>query len=444
MRGCYGGGGRQPAAARRSARHGAGRAVRHDLGVQTPRERLEVTTLVALFVGYACTYFHRADLATLAAMLEREPGRAALRQALPDIASLGMAVYACGKVVGGMLADRFGGRRLFLLALLGATVAEGLAMACTQPGTFAACRAGGMLVLGCAWPALGHVAASTSPRAHLATAMAFLSQSYLLGDAAVRAVLAGVVGGGGDSVAVLRTSTIGLASATVVVASLLWWRRERAERIGARARPFGHGASITAWLVCLAATNALLALVREALSLWGPRLLVDVAAMPAADAVAASAVLQIASGEAALVAGRLADRSARSLVLVTFWPAVVGVTGLGSLAVGFAVGPVSMVCVLALTSAALAMPMTLTSGVLALRGRRGTPTDGGATRLGLVDGAGSAGAVLAGAGFGRIAAGAGPPAMFAALAGVAIAAAVGLLLVIRLGQPPGSGGGDRD
>lgn len=93
----------------------------------------------------------------------------------------------------GALAERLGGRRLFVFALASACAAEFAAAACTKPVPFAVCRVVGMAILALAWPALGHVVHDLVPRHRLATVMAFLSQSYLLGDAAVRAVLAVVV-----------------------------------------------------------------------------------------------------------------------------------------------------------------------------------------------------------------------------------------------------------
>jgi MFS transporter, OPA family, glycerol-3-phosphate transporter len=442
MRRCYGDARRRsslgsgvakPLKARR--RDGARDLVRHDDAVLEPHQRLPTATLLALFVGYAATYFHRADLATLAPQLEHEPARAALRAALPDIASLGMLVYAAGKVLGGMLADRFGGRWLFVMALAGATVAEGAASCCSDPVAFAICRAAGMLVLGCAWPALGHVAASVSPRWRLATVMALLSQSYLLGDATVRAVLAAVLASGGDSVAVLRTSTLGLGVAVVVVAVLVL--RGHGTSGAAAKQANGNGgiaARATGWLVGLAAMNAALALVRESLSLWGPKLLVDGSAMATDDAVRASAALPLASCASAWFAGRLADRSKHSLFVVTVWPAIVGAVALGALACAGAIGAAPMVALLALASACLAMPMTLASGVLPLRGDGSDHAAAGrATRLGVVDGAGSAGAVLAGTGLGRVLTTAGAPAAFTVLAGIAAVAAFLAVVVTRLG-----------
>jgi sugar phosphate permease len=389
------------------------------------RDRLPILTLAALFFGYACCYFHRADLSVLAPLYAEDPGSMAMAAALADIASLGMLVYACGKIVGGVLADRFGGRVLFVAALAGAALAEFLALQSRQPVTFAAFRVLGMASLSMAWPSLGQVVSEITPVRRLATVMAFLSQSYLLGDATVRAVLAAVVAGGGGPAAVLGTATAGLAAATVVVGVVLVATRDRKEplREGPRcvlepAPPAGHG--LRRAMVWFAAMNLTLALVRESLSLWGPGLLVELSRMTTADAVRASAVLPIASAIGALLAGPLADRGARTLFWVTFAPALGGAVVLGALATGATAGsPFAPVVALALACGLLAMPVSLASGVLPLRAGAGRS----ATMLGLVDGAGSFGAVLAGSGFARVLGGSGTRMAFAALAVTAIGAA---------------------
>lgn len=410
----------------------------HDRRVPAPPDRLPLITLAALFVGYACSYFHRADLAALAPLWAGDDGYVDLRAAWPDIASLGMCVYACGKVLGGLLAERFGGRRVFVGALAGAGLAEFVALHLDTPLPFAACRAAGMVVLGCAWPALGHVVATVTPRMRLATVMAFLSQSYLVGDAAVRAVLAAVVASGGGAHAVLGTATMGLLGAATVVGLLLWVAQRRAAAplptpaaaTGALVSPSGN-VPLVRLLLALAAMNFGLAAVREALSLWTPTLLHDLCGQAAGDAVRASAVLPLASGVGALVAGPLADRGARALLLVTLLPCLVGAVAMAALAgllLGGAVSSAGMLAAVGIASASLAMPMTLASGVLPLR----AAASGGARRLGLVDGAGSLGAVLAGGALARVQAGAGAGGMFLTLAGVALAAAVMAFVVHRV------------
>ena len=384
----------------------------HDAGVPTADARLPLATLATLFVGYACSYFHRADLAVLGPLWNGDAASAAMAAALPDIASLGLFVYALGKFVGGALAERFGGRRLFVGALATACVAELAAAACTTPGPFAVCRVVGMLVLALAWPALGHIVHGLVPRHRLATVMAFLSQSYLLGDAAVRAVLALVIERGGRAPEVLHTAALGLCVGAVLSGGAFLLLRQR--RLLAAARTNGNaaprGADVVAvatdgqperasWRAMgwLAGMNVALAIVRESLSFWSPVLLVEVAAMSAEQAVQSSALLPLVSGVGVLLAGPFADRGPRALSLVLVPPALLGAVGLFWLGQGPA-QPTAVLVVLALCSGVLAMPTSLASGVLPLRASR----HGGAKRLGLVDGAGTLGAVLAGSGIGRV------------------------------------------
>ncbi len=386
--------------------------------MSTVRQRLPLLVLAALFVGYAASYFHRADLPALAPLWDADPGATALRAALPDIASLGMLVYAFGKLAGGVLADRFGGRRMFVIALVGAGLAEVVAVGATTPLAFATCRVAGMAVLGCAWPALGSVVATVTPRARLATAMAFASQSYLVGDAAVRATYAAIVAGGGGARGVLATAATGLLGASVLVAGVLLATHARA----VRRAPVVEDAPSTAAarLGVLVPMNFGLAMVRETLSLWTPLLLVEACALTAADAVRASTLLPLISGLGALAAGSWADRRPHALLLVTGGPALVGGAALALLALVGDARPAVMVGELAFVSAMLAMPMTLASGLL--------PLDGAATtrarRIGIVDGAGSFGAVLAGSVMARVHAAWGIAGLFLTLSLVAFAAAV--------------------
>lgn len=408
--------------------------------------RLPFATLATLFVGYACSYFHRADLAVLGPVWNGDAAAAAMAAALPDIASLGLFVYALGKFVGGALAERFGGRRLFVCALATACVAELAAATCTTPGPFAACRVVGMLVLALAWPALGHLVHDLVPRHRLATVMAFLSQSYLLGDAAVRAVLALVIERGGRAPEVLHTAALGLCAGAVLSGGaflLLRQRRRAASAANARAaaeptrlatnpmanaaEPAGGNAAEHAeaarasWRAMgwLAGMNVALAIVRESLSFWSPVLLVELAAMSAEQAVQSSALLPLVSGVGVLLAGPFADRGPRALSLVLVPPALLGAIGLFWLGQGPA-QPTAVLVVLALCSGLLAMPTSLASGVLPLRAAR----HGGAKRLGLVDGAGTLGAVLAGSGIGRVRQHTSTAVAFTVLAVVALVAAV--------------------
>ena len=82
------------------------------------RVRWERRTLVSLFCGYAAYYLCRTNLAVANPLLLARYGPEGLTQAhLGLVGSVGYALYAIGKVSNGLLADRWGGRPLFLLGL---------------------------------------------------------------------------------------------------------------------------------------------------------------------------------------------------------------------------------------------------------------------------------------------------------------------------------------
>ncbi|MEO6593155.1 MAG: hypothetical protein ABIP94_00210, partial [Planctomycetota bacterium] len=182
-------------------------------------------------------------------------------------------------------------------------------------------------------------------------------------------------------------------------------------------------------LVWLAGMSVTMAFVREALSFWSPLLLVESCALPAATAVRASALLPLASGLGALLAGLRADRGLRSLAAVTLVPLLVAGIGLGLLA-AHELGASGTLLLLAVVSCCTAMPQSLVSGVLPLR----TGASGGATRLGFVDGMGTMGAVFAAGGVARVREAWGMPIALAALActiALAALATLGFLVTSR-------------
>jgi MFS transporter, OPA family, glycerol-3-phosphate transporter len=392
-------------------------------------DRLPLLSLVGLFLGYASSYFHRADLAVLGPLWRAESGRAAMAAALPDIASVGLLVYALGKFAGGMLAERLGARRLFVAALVCAGVAELGAAATTAPLPFALWRMFGMGALAFAWPSLGQIVANVTPRHRLAIVMAFLSQSYLLGDAAVRAILASVVRSGGDTAAVLRTSAIGLAvGAAVATVALAFDNRaplvERPRPLAAAPSVPTAMPSVLRSMLWLAGMNFTLAIVRESLGFWSPLVLTEAGGFDLDGAVRASALLPLASCGGALLAGLGLDRGPAWRVLVL--PAAVGALPLWLLATTSTSGSAVLWC-LAVASFCTAFPSSLASGALPLRS---TP-NGSARWLGLVDGAGTLGAVLAGSGIGRVRAAFAMSTAFMLLAALALLAASCALLYLR-------------
>lgn len=399
--------------------------------VVSAADRLPLATFAVLFVGYASSYFHRSDLAVLGPLWRHDPEAAAMAQALPHIASLGLFVYALGKFIGGVLAERVGARRLFVLALAGACIAELGAASCVAPLPFGLWRLFGMSALAFAWPSLGQIVAASCPRHRLAVVMAFLSQSYLLGDAAVRALLAAAVRGGADSHELLRWAAVGVGGGALLSAiGLAVARRPRplptavlAPAAAAANMPLPANAtaaapSMLAPMLWLAGMNAALAIVRESLGFWSPLVLADAGGRSVDAAVRASALLPLASCAGSLLAGACVDRGRWALLSVLVLPACAGAVPLLLLGSPLARGD-AVLLLLAAASLLTALPSSLASGVLPLRAARG----GGARWLGLVDGAGTLGAVLAGSGIGWLRAVFSMPFAFVLLAAAALIAA---------------------
>jgi OPA family glycerol-3-phosphate transporter-like MFS transporter len=166
-----------------------------------------VITLAALFVGYAGYYVCRSDLSVAAKSISREFPEIGKAQ-LGILSSVGLVMYASGKVVNGLLADLLGGRRLFLMGmvlsvactvafaaadrittLLSGTWLDGLFRSFEWPpllGSFAVIWAINRFVQSMGWGGLVGIASRWYPASRYATVMGFLSMSYLIGDSLAR------------------------------------------------------------------------------------------------------------------------------------------------------------------------------------------------------------------------------------------------------------------
>lgn len=118
-------------------------------------KRWQVRTAASLFVGYGAYYLCRSNLAVAAPLLLREFGNRGLnKEVLGQIASVGVLFYAVGKVFSGVLGDFLGGKKIFLLGMVGAvgaTVVFGLGQGV---GVFFAAWAANRLVQSMGWAGL--------------------------------------------------------------------------------------------------------------------------------------------------------------------------------------------------------------------------------------------------------------------------------------------------
>jgi OPA family glycerol-3-phosphate transporter-like MFS transporter len=391
-------------------------------------------TLLTLVTGYAGYYVCRSNLSVVTPLLLAEEA-GLTKQDIGLVASLGVLLYAAGKVSNGLLADFLGGRRLFLAGMVASafcTVLFGLSAGLAAFFVFWALN---RYVQSAGWGALMKIAARWFPASRHASVMGVLCLSYLLGDAAARFYLGFFIREGAGWRGVFFLSAGTLAALAVVG----WFTlKESPREVGADEPPanpenvFGAAgesprpegltrllepllASPVFWLVC--AMNVGLTLIRETFNFWTPTYLVEVAGLSEGVAAQASLLYPLTGAASAVLAGWLSDRLRGRHGRIAL-PALVFATGALVLLSALPVRgePAMALLLVSAVSFFVMAPYTFCSGVMALDlgGKRGS-----STAAGLIDSAGYLGAVLSGWGIGALAQRAGWPTAFGALAAVA-------------------------
>jgi MFS transporter, OPA family, glycerol-3-phosphate transporter len=392
--------------------------------------RWQEITAASLFVGYAGYYLGRTCLSIAKPlMVDPQSGLELTQAQIGLVDSLGVVAYALGKVINGVVVEYFGGRRMFLVGMVGTilcTTAFGLSAGLPF---FLGIWGVNRFVQSMGWPALVKTASRWYPLGRQATVMGFLSLSFLFGDALIRLYLGAIVWTGqrfhGAPLAILADwrAVFLIAAGTLGLIALLTavFLRSSPRDLGLEepiANPnnvFGASGQSAApvplaelilpllespifWSIC--GINFGLTLVRETFNNWTPTYLKDVG-LSSGTAGMASLVFPLAGGIAAIVAGLLSDRLhgrhgrivVPSLVLTTgclYWMGAANVTG----------KPGEAIALIAITSFFLLGPYTYLTGVMALDlgGKRGS-----STAAGLIDGAGYLGGIASGYGVAKIA-----------------------------------------
>lgn len=366
--------------------------------------RWQLRTAASLFVGYSAYYLCRSNLAVAAPLLIREfGGRGLNKEVLGQLASVGVLFYAAGKVVNGILGDFLGGKKVFLLGMVGsvvATVAFGLGQGVA---VFFAAWAANRLVQSMGWAGLVNTTANWFSYRSYGKIMGLLSLSYLVGDIAAKLLLGQLLAQG------LGWRGLFLAAAAVLAAMALvngFSLKSRPESVGLPAppvRPDGLFAGPTAapaslgallgpyfrspaFRLMLVLSFGLTAL-REAFSFWVPTYLVEAAHMSAGAAARYSALYSLCGVASILGAGYLSDgwlRGRRGGLLLAGSAALVPVL-LMARPTGGSAGPLVLISLVGLL---LLGPYSFLAGAMSLDagGRQGA-----ATASGLVDAVGYVG-----------------------------------------------------
>jgi sugar phosphate permease len=414
----------------------------------TPLQRWQLRTAAGLFVGYSAYYLCRSNLAVAAPLLIREfGGRGLNKEVLGQLASVGVLFYALGKVFNGVLGDFLGGKRIFLLGMVGAvvaTVAFGLGQGVA---VFFAAWAANRLVQSMGWAGLVKLTANWFSYRTYGRVMGLLSLSYLVGDIAAKLVLGRLLDFGlgwrglfmaaaGVLALVALANWLGLAATPASVGleappvnptSLFSGSNPLADQpasLGALLKPYFRSPS---FLLMLGLSFGLTAL-REAFSFWVPTYLVEAAHLSDGAASQYSALYSGFGMVSILGAGYISDawlRGQRGPLILAASVGLVPVLLLMSQPSGGGLWPLVFI---SLAGLLLLGPYAFLAGAMSLDagGRQGA-----ATASGLVDAVGYAGATGALWLTGTLAEHQGWSAAFLALALLAAATAAIALIFYR-------------
>ncbi|GAC1369558.1 MAG: MFS transporter [Hymenobacter sp.] len=419
--------------------------------------RWQLRTALSLFVGYSAYYLCRSNLAIAAPLLIREfAGQGLNKEVLGRIASVGVLFYAAGKVLNGVLGDFLGGKRIFLLGMVGAvvaTVAFGLGQGVA---VFFGAWAFNRLVQSMGWAGLVKTTAHWFSYHSYGKIMGLLSLSYLFGDIVAKLLLGqllvlglgwrGLFMAAAGVLAVVALvnwfslkstpESIGLPAPSTRPDSLFAEADATAHRpasLGSLLRPYLRSRSFRLMLIMSFGLTAL----REAFSFWVPTYLVEAAHLSDGAASQYSALYSLFGMVSILGAGYLSDvwlRGQRGALILTACVLLVPVLLLMTRPSSGSTLPLLLI---SLTGLLLLGPYSFLAGAMALDagGRQGA-----ATAAGLIDAVGYGGATLALWLTGTLAEHLGWGAAFLALAVLAAATACAALVFYRTQERvPGRG-----
>jgi OPA family glycerol-3-phosphate transporter-like MFS transporter len=410
---------------------------------------------VLLVVGYAGYYLCRSNLSVASPLILRELEAGGTRAAAAQtqyglLVTLGVYAYAAGKLLGGCAGDFLGGRRSFLLGMVGAAVfTTAFAVSGSVP-VFTLAWVGNRVIQAIGWPGMVKIASRWFAYSSHGVAMGIISLSFLWGDSINRFALGTLISMGLGWRGVFAVSAGVMA--LLLVVCLVWLKESPSDvglpdvpanphnvfgAAGDDPRPPGLAAllgpflrSPIFWVVC--ALSFGLTLVREAFNTWSATYFVQAVEFSPGQAAQTSALFPLFGGVSVLLAGFLGDRLGRGGRAVVIFCGMALASGvlvvLGMIEPrGAWILPVALVSIVGLL---VIGPYSYLAGAMALDlgGKRG-----GATASGLIDFVGYLGGAQAGSVLAWISVDFGWRGVFRALAVVAGLAAVaaGLLLMAQ-------------
>ena len=391
--------------------------------------------LLLLAVGYSGFYLCRSSF-SVAKPLLLEAFPSLDKTKLGFIASVGTFLYALGKLFHGPLADKVGGKPLFLYGMLGAILFS-MMFGLGGPPFFLLAWAGNRFVQSAGWPGMVRIVSQWTPRQIYGRSMAFVSLSYLFGDFVSRLLLGYWVNQKVGWSGLFTYSAIGLVFISLPIALLL---REKPETPivydVTKFTPSTGRSSLFKrpdfWMVCM--LSFCVTLLRETFNEWTPTYLTEFAKLSKGDAGQASSIFPLFGGVSVLLMGYLGDKFAKAdspsqrLKLIPVGLLVSGVL-LAILAFVPGLSSISVVILVGAIAFALIGPYSLLAGATSL-------DFGGdqsaATASGWIDGVGYFGGIISGMGIGEIAQLWGWAAAMGSLAGLSIFASSALAFALNV------------
>jgi sugar phosphate permease len=399
-----------------------------------------------LFGGYASLYFCRADLSVATPLLAKELVSRGLSYddalvRIGGITSLGILAYALGKPFIGGLGDYWGGRINFLLGLAGATLCTLLFAFSGALPLFTLAWFLNRLLQSGAWAGLLKVSSRWFDYSSHGAIIGVLSLSYLIGDAVAREWMGRLIahGHGWRSLFALAAAVSG----TMLIANFIFLRESRVQA--------GHGDTVANPLNVFGISKAppltvrerlgpllkspaflmvcvlslVCTIVRETFNDWTPVYMRDFVHVSMSDAAGLSAIFPGVGAISVLVTGWLGDRLGPNgrpqILFVGLTATAVALFLLTMIHRGGtnAALPITLIGVVAFC---LLGPYAYLGGAMALDfGGKAA----GAVASGIIDGVGYLGAVSAGVGGAKLAVTFGWRGVFATLAVIGTAGAIG-------------------
>ncbi len=327
-----------------------------------------------------------------------------------QVASLGVIFYSVGKVINGVIGDMVGGKKIFLLGMLGSVFATIVFSMGQGPGFFFIAWAANRAIQSMGWGGLVKVTAHWVSYRSYAKVMALLSLSFLFGDIVAKLLLGELKNWGLSwqqlfwvSAAIL--GTIALASLFFVKESPQRVRLEappvnphnlfteageesRATNLRELLGPYFRNLSFVLMLILSFGLTA----IREAFNFWIPTYLFETTRLSIAAAAQYSSLYSLFGILSILLAGWLSDsvlKGRRGLIIaIACLPMAVVLW----LMTGSVAGQVLPLILISLIGLLLLGPYSFLAGAMSLDagGRKGA-----ATASGLVDAIGYVGGTFA-------------------------------------------------